>query len=264
MLSALSFVFIRSSRNIRSYQQSTIAQTPLKLDIFVRPKMSFNLTKRYICSECGILANTSADAENISFRGIMETITVLAAFGFLKIIEYLTSLVDLLPVFGFTSLIMKRVMLSFLFYLAEETKMGLNFRSPHVCSECGSLVKTSADVGKYTSFRGMKETITVVAAFGFLKFVERSTSFVDRLPVFGHASLIMKRVIASYLSYLAKETKEEKPNMSDEVQIPTDDFDKIFPVLMDDLVKHTKEYGVPKDTLDWFHNVGICSVYHEL
>ena len=179
MLSALSFVFIRSSRNIRSYQQSTIAQTPLKLDIFVRPKMSFNLTKRYICSECGILANTSADAENISFRGIMETITVLAAFGFLKIIEYLTSLVDLLPVFGFTSLIMKRVMLSFLFYLA-------------------------------------------------------------------------------------KETKEEKPNMSDEVQIPTDDFDKIFPVLMDDLVKHTKEYGVPKDTLDWFHNVGICSVYHEL
>ena len=219
--------------------------------------MSLNFTRRYICSECGSLAKTSADPENISIRGIKETITALVAFGFLKIIEYSTSFVDRLPVFGYTSLIMKRVTASFLFYLAEETQMCLNIRRPYVCSECGSLAKTSADVGKYTSFRGMKETIIVLATFGFLKIVERSTSFVDQLPVFGYASLIMRRVIASFLSYLAEEPKEEKPTMSDEVQIPTDDFDKVFPVLMDDLVKHTKEYGIPKDTLDWFHNVCI-------
>ena len=67
----------------------------------------------------------------------------------------------------------------------------------------------------------------------------------------------MKRMIALFLLYLAEETKEEKPTMSDELQIPTNDFDKIFPVLMNDLVKHAKEYGVPKDTLDWFQNIGI-------
>ena len=134
--------------------------------------------------------------------------------------------------------------------------MSLKFARRYICSECGSLAKTSADA-ENISFRGMKETITALVAFGFLKFIECSTSFVDRLSVFGYASLIMKRVVASFMSYLAEDTKEEKPTMSDEVQIPTDDFDKLFPVLMDDLVEHTKEYGVPKDTLDWFQNVGI-------
>ena len=112
-----------------------------------------------------------------------------------------------------------------------------------------------ADAEKYTSFRGMRDTVTIIAAFGFLKTVERSTSFVDRLPIFGNASLIMKRVTASFLPYLAEEPKEEKPIMNGEVKSSTRDFDKIFPILMDDLVEHAKEYGVPKDTLDWYRNV---------
>ena len=122
-----------------------------------------------------------------------------------------------------------------------------------------------ADAEKYTSFRGMRDTVTILAAFGFLKTVECSTSFVDRLPVFGHASLIMKRVTASFLPYLAEESKKEKPSINGmngmngtngEKQLPTRDFDKIFPILMDDLIEHAKEYGVPKDTLDWYRNVG--------
>ena len=113
-----------------------------------------------------------------------------------------------------------------------------------------------ADAEKYTSFRGMRDTISILAAFGFLKTVERSTSFVDRLPVFGNASLILKRVTASFLPYLAEETKEEKPCMNGDKQLFTRDFDKIFPILMDDLVEHAKEYGVPQDTLDWYQNVG--------
>ena len=121
-----------------------------------------------------------------------------------------------------------------------------------------------ADAEKYTSFRGMRDTISILAAFGFLKTVERSTSFMDRLPVLGNASLIMKRVTASFLPYLAEETKEEKDGMNGEKAgmngkkqvASTRDFDKIFPILMDDLVEHAKEYGVPKDTLDWYRNVG--------
>lgn len=113
-----------------------------------------------------------------------------------------------------------------------------------------------ADAEKYTSFRGMGDMIAILAAFGFLKTVERSTSLVDRLPIFGNASLIMKRVTAWSLPYLAEETKEEKPRMNGEKQVSTRDFDKIFPILMDDLVEHAKEYGVPKDTLDWYRNVG--------
>ncbi len=113
-----------------------------------------------------------------------------------------------------------------------------------------------ADAEKYTSSRGMRDTVTILAAFGFLKTVERSTSFVDRLPVFGHASLIMKRVTASFLPYLAEESKKEKPSMNGEKQLPTRDFDNIFPILMDDLIEHAKEYGVPKDTLDRYRNVG--------
>lgn len=113
-----------------------------------------------------------------------------------------------------------------------------------------------AHAEKYTSFRGMRDTISILVAFGFLKTVERSTSFVDRLPIFGNASLIMKRVTASFLPYLAEETKEEKTHMNGDKQFSTRDFDKIFPTLMDDLVEHAKEYGVPKDTLDWYQNVG--------
>ena len=113
-----------------------------------------------------------------------------------------------------------------------------------------------ADAEKYTSFRGMRDTISILAAFGFLKTVERSTSFMDRLPIFGNASLILKRVTASFLPYLAEETKEEKPSSNGDKQLSTRDFDKIFPTLMDDLVEHAKEYGVPKDTLDWYQNVG--------
>ena len=114
-----------------------------------------------------------------------------------------------------------------------------------------------ADAEKYTSFRGMRETISILAAFGFLKTVERSTSFVDRLPVFGNASLILKRVTVSFLPYLAEEIKEEKPCMNGNENLSTRDFDKVFPTLMDDLIQHAKEYGVPKDTLDWYENVGI-------
>ena len=113
-----------------------------------------------------------------------------------------------------------------------------------------------ADAEKYTSFRGMRDTITILAAFGFLKTVERSTSFVDRLPIFGNVSLIMKRVTASFLPYLAEQTKKEKSGMNGEKQLYIRDFDKIFPIPMDDLVEHAKEYGVPKDTLDWYRNVG--------
>ena len=113
-----------------------------------------------------------------------------------------------------------------------------------------------ADAEKYTSFRGMRDTVTILAAFGFLKTVERSTSFVDRLPIFGNASLIFKRMTASFLPYLAEEIKEEKPYMNGDKQLSTRDFDEIFPTLMDDLVEHAKEYGVPKDTLDWYRNVG--------
>ena len=113
-----------------------------------------------------------------------------------------------------------------------------------------------ADAEKYTSFRGVRSTVAILAAFGFLKTVERTTSFVDRLPIFGNASLILKRVTASFLPYLAEETKEERHCMNGDKQLSTRDFDKIFPTLMDDLVEHAKEYGVPKDTLDWYRNVG--------
>ena len=112
-----------------------------------------------------------------------------------------------------------------------------------------------ADVEKYTSFRGLRDTITIFAAFGFLKTVEHSTSFVDRLPILGNVSLIMKRVTASCLPYLAEEAQEGKPGMNGERQIATRNFDEIFPILIDDLVEHAKKYGVPQDTLDWYHNV---------
>ena len=113
-----------------------------------------------------------------------------------------------------------------------------------------------ADAEKYTSFRGMKDTVAILATFGFLKTVEHSTSFLDRLPIFGNVSLIMKRVTASCLPYLAEETKGENPGINGKKQIAIRDFDKIFPILMDDLVDHATEYGVPKDTLDWYRNVG--------
>ena len=113
-----------------------------------------------------------------------------------------------------------------------------------------------ADAEKYTSYRGVKNTVVILAAFGFLKTVERSTSFVDRLPIFGNVSLVLKRVTASFLPYLAEEIKEEKSCINGDKQVTTRDFDKIFPTLMDDLVEHAKEYGVPKDTLDWYRNVG--------
>ena len=117
-----------------------------------------------------------------------------------------------------------------------------------------------ADAEKYTSFRGMKDTFTILAAFGFLKTVERSTSFVDGLPLLGNASLIMKRVTASFVPYLAEETKQEKnPAPKTDKPVLSRDFDKIFPTLMDDLVEHAKEYGVPKDTLDWYREVGSSS-----
>lgn len=121
-----------------------------------------------------------------------------------------------------------------------------------------------ADAEKYTSIRRMKDTIGILATFGFLKAMERSTSVVDRLPIFGNVSLIMKRLTASCLPYLAEEAKEEKPGMNGEKQLAIRDFDKIFPMLIDDLIEHAKEYGVPKDTLDWYRNVGSCSVCYEL
>ena len=118
-----------------------------------------------------------------------------------------------------------------------------------------------ADAEKYTSFRGMKDTLGILAAFGFLKTMERSSNLVDRLPVFGNVSIIMKRLMASCLPYLAEEIKSESHNVKSEKQlITTRDFDGIFPMLMDDLVGHAKEYGVPKDTLDWYQNVSVSSV----
>ena len=113
-----------------------------------------------------------------------------------------------------------------------------------------------ADAEKYTSFRGIKETMTILATFGFLKTVESSTSLVDRLPIFGNVSLIMKRVTASCVPYLAEESKEDTLGVAGKKQITVREFDKIFPILMDDLVEHAGQYGVPKDTLDWYRNVG--------
>ncbi|KAG8528822.1 uncharacterized protein KY384_006511 [Bacidia gigantensis] len=100
----------------------------------------------------------------------------------------------------------------------------------------------------------MTDTITIIATFGFLKTVERSTSFVDRLPIFGNASLIMKRVTASCLPYLAEEPKQQNVSIKRADEITTRDFDEIFPVLVDDLVEHAKAYGVPRETLDWYKN----------
>ena len=111
-----------------------------------------------------------------------------------------------------------------------------------------------ADAEKYTSFRGMKDTFTILTAYGFLKTVQR-TSFVDRLPIFGNVSLIMKRVTASCIPWLAEETVE-KAGTNGSTTPTTRDFDGIFPILMDDLVAHVKEYGVPNDTLDWYKQVG--------
>ena len=112
-----------------------------------------------------------------------------------------------------------------------------------------------ADAEKYTSFRGMKDTIAILTAYGFLKTVQR-ISFVDRLPIFGNVSLIMKRMTASCLPWLAEERGEDKLGVNG-VKTPVKrDFDQIFPVLMEDLVAHVKEYGVPQDTLDWFKQVG--------
>ena len=113
-----------------------------------------------------------------------------------------------------------------------------------------------ADAEKYTSFRGAKETFTILAAFGFLKTVERSSSFVDRLPVIGNVSLLMKRLTASCVPYLAEEAEEEKSSANGKRLLNTRDFDEIFPILMDDLIEHAKEYGVPDDTLEWYQNVG--------
>lgn len=94
------------------------------------------------------------------------------------------------------------------------------------------------DAEKYTSFRGLKETIQILTAFGFLKTVERSTHFMDSLPLIGNITLVMKRVTAAALPYLAEETQqvEVKP----EKQITTREFDKIFPLLRDDLIEHAR------------------------
>ena len=112
-----------------------------------------------------------------------------------------------------------------------------------------------ADAEKYTSFRGMKVTISILATFGFLKTVERSTRFVDRLSLFGNVPLIMKRVTASCLPYLAEENEEAKPSINSAKYPTNGKFDEIFPILIRDLVDHTKEYGVPQDTWDWYQNV---------
>ena len=112
-----------------------------------------------------------------------------------------------------------------------------------------------ADAEKYASFHRMKDTIIIRNEFGFLETVEHSTSFVDRLPIFGNVSLITKRLTISCLPYLAEDSKKEKSHMNGEKQVTTGDADKIFPTLMDDPVEHANEYGVPKDTLDRYPNV---------
>ena len=70
----------------------------------------------------------------------------------------------------------------------------------------------------------------------------------------------MKPVTDSCLPYLTEETKEEKPAKNGVKQFITINFNQIFPILMDDLVDHAEENGVPKDTLDWYENVG-SSIY---
>ena len=95
-----------------------------------------------------------------------------------------------------------------------------------------------ADAEKYTSFRGFKQTIQILTAFGFLKTVERSTHFIDSLPLIGNITLVMKRVTAAALPYLAEESHQV--GIKPERQITTREFDKIFPVLRDDLIDHAR------------------------
>ena len=63
-----------------------------------------------------------------------------------------------------------------------------------------------AEAEEYSSLRAM----IILATFGFLETVERSTSIVDPLPIFGSVSLITKRVTAAFLPYLAEEIEEEE------------------------------------------------------
>ena len=70
--------------------------------------------------------------------------------------------------------------------------------------------------------------------------------------MFGHVSLLMKRVKIAFLLYLGEEIKEEKHGMNGKQGLTSSEFDKIFIILMAKLVEHTKEYGVPKDTVDWY------------
>lgn len=61
---------------------------------------------------------------------------------------------------------------------------------------------------------------------------------------------ILKRIIAFAFPYFAEQDKKQR------VALPViRDFDTIFPKLMDDLIEHAKEYGVPPDTLNWYHKV---------
>ena len=95
-----------------------------------------------------------------------------------------------------------------------------------------------ADAEKYTSFQGLKETIQILTAFGFLKTVERSTHLVDNLPLIGNITLVMKRVTAAALPYLAEDSQQV--DVKPEKQITIREFDKIFPLLRDDLIEHAR------------------------
>lgn len=36
------------------------------------------------------------------------------------------------------------------------------------------------------------------------------------------------------------------------------EFESVFPKLVEDLVEHSKKYGVPQQALDWYKNVRKC------
>lgn len=103
---------------------------------------------------------------------------------------------------------------------------------------------------KYTSFRGLKDTVLILLAFVFLKLIERSNNFVKRLPFLGSVTDILNRFIAFAIPFLAEEPRAEKE------KIPViREFDMVLPKLTQDLIKHAMEYGVPPETLDWYHKV---------
>ena len=70
----------------------------------------------------------------------------------------------------------------------------------------------------------------------------------------------MKRVKIAFLPYVGEEIKEEKYGLNGKEGLTSGDLDKIFVILMEDLVERAKEYGVPKDTLDWYSKLSDTDV----